>query len=279
VTGASQLDNNETSGGAPGTSDGGAIYNLGQVTIQNASLDGNLSDNGGGAALYNGAVSTASVSGADLNGNQAEDGPGGAVRNLGALTITASTLLSNTALTSGGAISNIGTLSLLNTTIGANGAGLSGAGLYNNGQARLDYATLAENSSPADHGLATTGALTASNSLLSDSSGAPNCAGSVFSLGHNLIRNRTGCTLSGPGTGDKLNLDPKLTGLIDQGGVLGYFDLQHFSPALDAADPAPGHCPATDQRGVARPIGVHCDIGAIESSTALFYLFLPLVRR
>ena len=34
------------------------------------------------------------------------------------------------------------------------------------------------------------------------------------------------------------------------------------SPAIDAA--ADAACPATDQRGVARPQGAHCDVGAFE---------------
>ena len=34
------------------------------------------------------------------------------------------------------------------------------------------------------------------------------------------------------------------------------------SPALDAANPS--SCPATDQRGVARPQGPGCDVGSVE---------------
>lgn len=90
--------------------------------------------------------------------------------------------------------------------------------------------------------------------------------------------NTTGCTLIGPGTGDKLNVNPLITPLIDQGGVLRYHDLQANSPALEAADPTAGACPPTDQRGVARPAFLRCDVGAIES-TVIHYLFLPVVRR
>jgi len=36
------------------------------------------------------------------------------------------------------------------------------------------------------------------------------------------------------------------------------------SPAIDAGNPS--NCPGTDQRGVARPFGAGCDIGAFESS-------------
>jgi len=38
--------------------------------------------------------------------------------------------------------------------------------------------------------------------------------------------------------------------------------LQTGSLAIDAA--ADAACPATDQRGIARPQGPHCDIGAYE---------------
>jgi hypothetical protein len=39
------------------------------------------------------------------------------------------------------------------------------------------------------------------------------------------------------------------------------------SPAIDAG--ANSGCPATDQRGVARPYGLRCDIGAFEFNLAL----------
>jgi hypothetical protein len=39
------------------------------------------------------------------------------------------------------------------------------------------------------------------------------------------------------------------------------------SPAIGAGDPAA--CPPTDQRGVARPMGSGCDIGAFEFSPSL----------
>jgi hypothetical protein len=41
------------------------------------------------------------------------------------------------------------------------------------------------------------------------------------------------------------------------------------SPALNVA----ANCPATDQRGVARPQGAGCDIGAVERRAVEDYLF------
>ena len=54
--------------------------------------------------------------------------------------------------------------------------------------------------------------------------------------------------------------------------------LQADSPAIDAGNNA--NCPATDQRGVARPQGPTCDIGAYELvGDAQFYLFLPVTQK
>ncbi len=38
-------------------------------------------------------------------------------------------------------------------------------------------------------------------------------------------------------------------------------------------------CPGDDQRGVTRPIGSACDIGAIESPYTLWRIYLPLIVR
>src|SRR3990172_5201050 len=56
--------------------------------------------------------------------------------------------------------------------------------------------------------------------------------------------------------------DPLLGPLRDNGGPTLTHALLPDSPAIDAANPA--FCPAGDQRGVTRPQGVGCDIGAFE---------------
>jgi hypothetical protein len=55
-----------------------------------------------------------------------------------------------------------------------------------------------------------------------------------------------------------VGLDP----LADNGGPTLTHALLAGSPAIDAADAAV--CPATDQRGVARPQGSACDVGSFE---------------
>src|SRR5581483_5022479 len=58
--------------------------------------------------------------------------------------------------------------------------------------------------------------------------------------------------------------DPHLGPLQDNGGPTPTMLPAAGSPAVDAGDDA--LCPATDQRGVTRPQGAHCDIGAVEVS-------------
>ena len=55
--------------------------------------------------------------------------------------------------------------------------------------------------------------------------------------------------------------------VAEKTGSPAYYPLLDGSPALDAADPR--FCPETDQIGTARPQGGGCDIGAIESTTAI----------
>jgi hypothetical protein len=65
-----------------------------------------------------------------------------------------------------------------------------------------------------------------------------------------------------PVANDVVVWDAKVGPLADNGGPTWTHALLTGSPAIDAGDdPA---CPASDQRGVARPQGPHCDIGPFE---------------
>ena len=101
------------------------------------------------------------------------------------------------------------------------------------------------------------GELQVGNSILSGE-GFDNCDGSVVDLGNNLswpIENDC------PGTQD----DPRLDTLADNGGPTETMALLAGSPAIDAGDIE--SCAVTDQRGVSRPQGETCDIGAFEAHT------------
>ena len=59
-----------------------------------------------------------------------------------------------------------------------------------------------------------------------------------------------------------ITVDPMLEPLGNYGGNTQTIRLMSGSSAIDAGDDV--NCPATDQRGVTRPQGSHCDIGAYE---------------
>jgi hypothetical protein len=94
--------------------------------------------------------------------------------------------------------------------------------------------------------------------------GSENCAGnSQVSEGHN-IDSLDQCNFHA--AGDRVNTDPLLGPLADNGGPVETMALQPGSPAIDAGDSSA--CPPTDARGALRPGGAACDIGAFEVATA-----------
>jgi hypothetical protein len=136
----------------------------------------------------------------------------------------------------------------------------------------LTHVTLAENVSPAgapaDIFVGTFGDASATLTLVNTivTSSQDNCfhapwgGGTVtLSSGHNNVFTDATCFA---GASDQVVADAGLGPLADNGGPTLTHALLAGSPAIDAADGAV--CPATDQRGVARPQGAGCDVGAYE---------------
>jgi uncharacterized repeat protein (TIGR01451 family) len=99
----------------------------------------------------------------------------------------------------------------------------------------------------------------------------PGVCGDVSSADFNLIEDPSGATLTGSTSNNVTGEAPVLGELLDNGGDTQTHALQPGSPAVDtgsctdiAGDPV-----ASDQRGVARPQGIWCDIGAYESQSDL----------
>jgi uncharacterized repeat protein (TIGR01451 family) len=89
------------------------------------------------------------------------------------------------------------------------------------------------------------------------------CAGPITSLGHNIDGADT-CSFHA--TGDHVGTDPLLGPLQDNGGPTRTQAIPNTSAAFDGGDSV--GCPATDQRGVARPQSAACDIGSFELELA-----------
>jgi hypothetical protein len=85
----------------------------------------------------------------------------------------------------------------------------------------------------------------------------------IVSLGYNL-ENGTECGFKS--TGDLQNTQPDFSSstLQNNGGNTDTFAPEPTSPAVDAIPTSAPFCDATDQRGIARPQGAGCDIGAVE---------------
>jgi hypothetical protein len=105
------------------------------------------------------------------------------------------------------------------------------------------------------------GIATAANSIVADNTAkmTDNCAGPMDSLEGNLERGIS-CTFNDPNDVGPAN--PKLGTLRNNGGPTQTMALPEESPAVDQG--LSGNCLSTDQRGVDRPQGAFCDIGAFE---------------
>ncbi|HUI88698.1 MAG TPA: FG-GAP-like repeat-containing protein [Anaerolineales bacterium] len=220
---------------------GGGINNDGTLTVTGSTFSSNSANNHGGGINNNG---TLTVTGSTFSGNFAGF-HGGGISNSGALTVTNSTFQGNTATYYGGGIINSGTLTVTNSTFYGNSAGNSGnyygGGIFNEGT--LNFAnTIIANSTFDD--------------CLNDGTLGTNLS--------NLVEDGS-CSAG-------LSGDPELSALANNGGPTQTMALLAGSPAIDAGNDA--SCPSVDQRGVSRPQGAHCDIGAFEyvgiSSTATF---------
>ena len=136
--------------------------------------------------------------------------------------------------------------------------------ITNYGYMSLTHATIANNPSSNNVIVIGSGAtLNFTNSILAGN-GTGTCSnwgGTINRYGHNIEDTDT-CGFIVPE--DMVNTDPELGPLSDIGGPTPTHAILPGSKAINAADDV--YCPYTDQRGVPRAFGLHCDIGAFEST-------------
>lgn len=232
---------------------GGGIANSGggSLTLINSGVTNNRAA-GEGGGLWNGATGSLTVDKVTIsynaaNGNMVTEGGGGIFNHGGSLNVSNSTISSNTARAPGGGLNNQGNATLINVTIYENSAD-SGAG-----------------------GLSNSGSLTLSNSIVAHYFGlGPDCSG-VTAGAFNLDSDGS-CQAA-------LTADPLLGPLQYNGGSTQTHTLSPDSPARNAGNNAVcATAPINnkDQRGIFRPFGAACDLGAQENGSVLF---LPIVLK
>lgn len=246
---------------------GGGVFihwNGATLNMSDGQIGSNTAHSGGGVYINQGGA-TLNMSGGRIVSNTASSSGGGVYVSLGRAVLSGGQVVSNTASSGGGGIHNDGgSLSLVNSTLSGNRAsGGPGGGLYNGGTSIITYTTIASNtaSSGGDGIHRAGGTVTLLDSIVAYN-GPANCNGTITSNGHNLDDGDS-CDLTA--TGDITSTDPLLGPLTDDGGTLVH-PLLEGSPAIDAGVCVPGI--TTDQRGVSRPQGAGCDIGAYEAAVA-----------
>ncbi len=80
---------------------------------------------------------------------------------------------------------------------------------------------------------------------------------------------------------DTIGVNPLLGPLQNNGGPTQTHALLKGSPAIDAGSSTSpfAPCPAVDQRGFLRPMGMECDIGAYEAGEIIFSGAIPPPKR
>jgi len=245
-------------------SDGAGISNRGAMTITNCIVSGNVAD------------------GIEEPGHQC--GNGGGIKAVATATtvIINTTITGNHAASRGGGIKGNcdGTMEIINSTISGNTAGSAIAGIYARGTMTITNSTIVGNNAVgagrhagAASGICVQDLLNLTNTIIANNGGGQDCglcesAGFYGSIGinvNNLIEDGS-CHPDYVG-------DPMLGPLADNDGlaigsglVLQTHALLPGSPAIDAI-PADECLVGTDQRGISRPQGAACDIGAYELQT------------
>ncbi len=258
---------------------GGGINNSGNISIASSTVSFNSAPNAGGGIASGDSVdghSTIGITASTLAGN-ATNGQGGGIESLAngtAITILRSTLNDNTAMVGGGIFQDAGTAAISNSTFSHNTA-QAGAAIYNganNNTSTLTNATVTANIAlNANTGgaiyspQANPNTINLRNTIVADQNAGTDCEGPGFvSLGNNLDSDNK-CGLDQ--ASDRPQANVFLGPLANNGGQTKTHALLANSEAIDggndavcAASPISGK----DQRGVSRPGGPHCDIGAYE---------------
>jgi parallel beta-helix repeat protein len=276
--------------------EGGGIYfnGSGTLTIQDSTISDNTAEYGEGGGVYfegydnDMSTSTLTVENSTISGNTAGDDGGGiwfinfSYETSGVMTLDNSTVSGNTGQFVGGVWAG-SPAALRNCTISGNtGAGTSSAAGAYLESGTINNCTITGNTATDPDtvgGLDGTFPLVLSNTIVAANS-PWNCFWSpIVSDGYNMDDDGS-CQFDAVGDLSDVaaaNLAPlgnyggaTQTHALCEGVGVPHVACAGPSPALDAGNPAtPGSggntCEAIDQRGVTRPVGPVCDMGAYET--------------
>ena len=154
--------------------DGGAISNGGELTITNSAFRSNSAENGGAINNHEGTVTIANSTFSNNSATRTDryGGQGGAIFNVGRLTITNSTFSNNSTkkISSGGAIFNVGRLTITNSTFSSNSAEWYGGAIVNRDKLSISDSSFSDNSAERGGAITSIGELSVTNSAFSNNS-------------------------------------------------------------------------------------------------------------
>jgi len=275
---------------------GGGIVNSGTLTLNYSTVSGNTATKEGGGIVnsminFNEAgrvtLNNSAVSGNSVTGTGSS---GGGIYNNGTVTLNNSTVSGNSVTgtsSSGGGIfiQNYGYLS--NYVVPVAEANLTYSTIYDNTANRGGDIAIEDVFADINGNTKTikqVSKVTIQNSIVANdpTRPSPDIVGTLISLGYNLFVDTSGATFdlathTQHGTDKTLSVNELTTlfaspvELRDNGGSTKTLALAPDSPAIDQIPLDACHVNGitTDQRGVKRPQGIGCDIGAYEHMAAL----------
>jgi len=282
--GSPALTNVTFSNNSAQSAGGGMVNSQSNPTLTNVTFSSNTVTNGDGGGMVNTDSSAPTLTNVTFSGNSATSGNGGGMLNDNCSPTLVNVTFANNSTTggNGGALYNdlVSTPVLTNVTFYSNTATMSAGFNGGNGGAIYNYATSNytltnvtfsgnravgyDAGHPAYGGAMymVAGSVTARNAIFWG-----NTPDQAYNDSSTVIVNTSvvqgGCPTGSTCTGI-ITADPLLGAPGNYGGYVQTIPLLPGSPAIDAANDS--NCPAKDARGVTRPQGPHCDIGAFESS-------------